>query len=155
MYIQIDLSVYNPDDRVEYELWYSTVLDLPQQFVAEIGQYQKPFGTDALFTPRIISFSCPGCPPSIREEYCLSDGEYCAYQAQFHDSYLPSEQNQPWIIRNETGDIDTRLKFVSQNTSSLDLLYESLREKCLYLNQLEEDKSMVFEKWFKYINFVN
>ena len=28
VYIKVDLSLANPDNRVEYELWYSSILDI-------------------------------------------------------------------------------------------------------------------------------
>ena len=75
----------NPDNRVEYELWYSSILDLTSDSIKELGEYQKPFGKDALFTPRIITFSCENCPKYIKEENCVSDGKYCPYRAKTHE----------------------------------------------------------------------
>lgn len=65
--IQIDLSLSNPDNRVEYELWYSSVFDLSTDQIRDIGEYNKPFGTNVLFTPRIMTFECMNCPASIRQ----------------------------------------------------------------------------------------
>mmetsp|Transcript_13590 Transcript_13590/g.21235 ORF Transcript_13590/g.21235 Transcript_13590/m.21235 type:complete len:154 (+) Transcript_13590:284-745(+) len=63
--LKIDLALYNPDNRVEYEMWYSTILDLKVDFIKEIAEGQKPFGNNTLFTPRIMTFSCKGCPEEI------------------------------------------------------------------------------------------
>lgn len=77
VYLRIDLGLANPDNRVEYELWYSSILDLNVEAIKELGEYQKPFGKDALFTPRIVTFSCELCPKEVREANCISDGKYC------------------------------------------------------------------------------
>jgi hypothetical protein len=66
VYIKVDLSLANPDNRVEYELWYSSILDITPQNISMLGEYQKPFGKDALFTPRIFTFACENCPEFIR-----------------------------------------------------------------------------------------
>jgi hypothetical protein len=78
--ITCDLSLSNPDNRVEYELWYSSILDLSAKSLKEMGKYQVPFGADALFTPRILTFNCENCPSFIRKENCVSDGKYCPYR---------------------------------------------------------------------------
>jgi hypothetical protein len=78
--IKVDLSLQRPDNRVEYELWYASMLDLPKVMLAQLGEYQKPFGKDALFTPRILTFSCLNCPAYIRQNDCISDGLYCPYR---------------------------------------------------------------------------
>jgi hypothetical protein len=65
--IQVDLGLDNPDNRVEYELWYSSVFDLSSEQLTEIAQYQHAFGSLTLFTPRIMTFECMNCPKFIRE----------------------------------------------------------------------------------------
>ena len=67
IYLKVDLGLKNPDNRVEYELWYSSILDMTKQSISQLGEYQKPFGNHTLFTPRIITFECDGCPKYIRE----------------------------------------------------------------------------------------
>jgi hypothetical protein len=36
-----------------------------------------------LFTPRILTFSCPTCPKAIKEANCFSEGKYCPYAPKF------------------------------------------------------------------------
>lgn len=79
------MNLYNPDNRVEYELWYSSVLDLSEPLISSIGKFQSRFGNDALFTPRILTFECTLCPKEIREKDCLSDGRYCPYRPKNHN----------------------------------------------------------------------
>ena len=37
--LKVDLSLANPDNRVEYELWYSSILDMSVEAVAQLGEY--------------------------------------------------------------------------------------------------------------------
>jgi len=62
VYLNVDMSLANPDNRVEYELWYSSILDLTPDTIKELGEYQKPFGKDAMFTPRLLTYNCENCP---------------------------------------------------------------------------------------------
>jgi len=65
--IQVDLSLSNPDNRVEYELWYSSVFDLSTDQIRDLAEYTQPFGSNILFTPRIMTFECTMCPKSVAE----------------------------------------------------------------------------------------
>lgn len=56
--MKVDMSLFNPDNRVEYELWYSSLLDIDQDALKELAIYQEPFGNWTLFTPRILTFDC-------------------------------------------------------------------------------------------------
>jgi len=42
-----------------------------------------------------------------------------------------------------------------ENVEDLDLLFENLREKCLYEIILKEDNSLVLKKWFNYMSFLS
>ena len=79
MYIKATLEMVHPDNRVEYEFWYSTILDVEPWLVYDISLYQKALGTNALFTPRILTYSCRGCPQEMKENLCIADGQYCPY----------------------------------------------------------------------------
>lgn len=100
------MSLSNPDNRVEYELWYSSVFDLSTDQIRDIGEYNQPFGTNVLFTPRIVNFECMNCPLSIRQSECVSNGLYCPYQ--------PKDVN------------------VNAQYEEIDIVKEGLFEKCLY-----------------------
>jgi hypothetical protein len=41
VFIKNELEMYHPDNRVEYELWYSSILDLEKWKIFEIGNYQR------------------------------------------------------------------------------------------------------------------
>ena len=55
----------NPDNRVEYELWYSSILDIQRDRLYDLGAYERAFGKDVLFTPRILTYSCKNCDEKI------------------------------------------------------------------------------------------
>lgn len=62
VYLKVDLGLKNPDNRVEYELWYSSILDMSPSSISQLGEYQMPFGNHTLFTPRLMTFACENCP---------------------------------------------------------------------------------------------
>lgn len=61
VYVKAELEIAHPDNRVEYELWYSTSFDLDFDMVRELQAYQAVLSRDALFTPRILTYSCKYC----------------------------------------------------------------------------------------------
>ena len=127
--MQIDLGLDNPDNRVEYELWYSSVFDLSSQQIKELAQYQSAFGNNTLFTPRIMTFECLNCPAMIREKNCLSDGKYCPYQP---------------VLEEFAGVFSDKV-----------IIMESLREKCIYNEIIGESyldgDDVDYDIWFRYM----
>lgn len=79
VYIKALLEMAHPDNRVEYEFWYSTPLDVEPWLLYDISLYQRALGTHALFTPRILTYSCKGCSSEMKSNQCLADGLYCPY----------------------------------------------------------------------------
>jgi hypothetical protein len=43
----------NPDNRVEYELWYSSIVDLEYFHIYDLKTFQQVFGENTLFEPKI------------------------------------------------------------------------------------------------------
>jgi hypothetical protein len=79
VYIKGELLIERPDNRVEYELWYSSILDLDYGRLNDLGLYQEALNKEALFTPRIFTYSCTSCSEEVKLKNCVSNGEYCAY----------------------------------------------------------------------------
>ena len=132
VYLKAVLEMVHPDNRVEYEFWYSTIFDVEYWRLYDIALYQKALNKDALFTPRIITQSCLLCSDEEKKSKCVVDGLYC-----------PKEP------------LPEKLKGVSQ----LDLLEELLRQKCLYheltYNKKDSEINSNFTKWFNYVlNFI-
>jgi hypothetical protein len=149
--LKIDLSLSNPDNRVEYEFWFSSILDMSVESVAQLGEYQKPFGNHTLFTPRIVTFSCPGCPPYIRETNCLSDGQYCPYRSRSHEEQVVSKDSAlSYHFLKDDKTLDTIDKITDK-----EIMMENLRSKCIYLHSQREDPTMVLGQWFRYMYAMN
>lgn len=79
MFIKAELEIQHPDNRVEYELWYSSILDVEYWRLRDIGVYQKALNADALFTPRIVTYNCAACNEEVKKQNCYSNGEYCVF----------------------------------------------------------------------------
>lgn len=77
--MKADLEMIHPDNRVEYEYWYSTILDLDYDTLVDIALYQQALNKKALFTPRVLTYACPQCAKEVREEACIAEGQYCPY----------------------------------------------------------------------------
>lgn len=66
VYVKAELEIVHPDNRVEYELWYSSALDLDYMLVHDMAGYQMALNEDALFTPRILTYSCKYCDEDVK-----------------------------------------------------------------------------------------
>jgi len=53
VYLKIDLSISHPDNRVEWDLWYSSVLEVPKETWKGLNAVYNLFKKDAKLTPRI------------------------------------------------------------------------------------------------------
>ena len=53
IYLEIELSTVHPDNRVEYELWYSSIHEVPTKLLSSIQDTNQMLNKDVLFTPRI------------------------------------------------------------------------------------------------------
>ena len=109
IYVRTELDIVHPDNRVEYEYWYSSVLDHEPWFLYDMSLYQQALDSKALFTPRILTYSCKYCTEDFKTKHCLVGGEYCPY---FQTSTVPQS--------------------VSNISGNGALMYESLRQKCVY-----------------------
>ena len=79
IYLKAELEMVHPDNRVEYEFWYSTILDIEYWRLYDIALYQKALNDNALFTPRILTYSCKYCSEEVKQSTCIANGEYCPY----------------------------------------------------------------------------
>lgn len=39
VFLKVDVSIRNPDNRVEYDLWYSEIFDLEKDLLRDLGAY--------------------------------------------------------------------------------------------------------------------
>jgi hypothetical protein len=95
-------SINSPDNRVEYDIWYSSSNDRALDFITDFEAHDKSLGTDVLMTPHFVFWKCPFCDPNYIKNDCYAGGKYCAVE--------PSNN----LIKGR------------------DIIIEDLREKCLY-----------------------
>jgi hypothetical protein len=74
VYVKAVIDIAHPDNRVEYEYWFSTFLDQEGWFLYDLSLYQRALDNNALFTPRILTYSCKYCSDEIKDSLCLNDG---------------------------------------------------------------------------------
>mmetsp|Transcript_13401 Transcript_13401/g.15046 ORF Transcript_13401/g.15046 Transcript_13401/m.15046 type:complete len:164 (+) Transcript_13401:229-720(+) len=104
-------EINRPDDRVEYEFWFTSSNDRGLDFIRDFKSYHETLGAKVLMTPRYFSWNCISCDTSITETDCLCGGKYCALD----ESNLRIEGKQ--------------------------ILMENLRQKCIYTNAMSKTKT--------------
>lgn len=50
-----------PDNRVEYDIWYSSSNDVALDFMHDFGKIDMRFGDDVYMTPRFVFWRCEDC----------------------------------------------------------------------------------------------
>jgi hypothetical protein len=65
VHLKINLSLSHPDNHVEVELWFSSLIDFPESILKGMAHYHKLLGNDVSFVPRIATYSCEECPHDI------------------------------------------------------------------------------------------
>ena len=59
--IQVQFSLINPENHVNYELWYSASDDRALDFIRDFEEFHLSLGDSVTFTPRIVTWACPFC----------------------------------------------------------------------------------------------
>lgn len=120
MQLLANFALPHPDNRVEYEFWYTSSSEQALDFIKNFDEYHHKFKEDVYFTPRFVAWNCSNCHDEIKEKHCFSGGQYCA----FH--------------------------FDNLNHTGREILYENLREKCLHdilQNSKDEGKWWDYMHW--------
>lgn len=76
IYITVQFETNKKDDRVEYEIWLSSVNDKGMKFVEQFYKLHRHFGDHVLFQPRYFTWSCTKCSEDIKAKDCFGDGKY-------------------------------------------------------------------------------
>jgi len=126
VHLKVDLGVTHPNNHVDVELWFSTLVDFPDSLLQGMNDYHKLLGNDVSFMPRISTFSCLDCPPDIKERDCLSNAKYCPFKPN-HDSF-PDEKN--------FGKGFTQWDFEGRK-----ILLQALRYKCQWEELCKENRN--------------
>ena len=120
--IKVELEIGNGENRVAVDVWYGGGFDFRREDIRVIRDvYQRLVESNAVFEPRIYTYSCLNCSDRIKQEYCVSNGQYCPF----------------WPHLDNIARID-------YSEFKLRLLRESLRQKCLFARQPRTH-------WFDYL----
>jgi len=75
-----DFDINRPDNRVEYDIWYSSSNDIALDFIQDFAKVDRRFGDQVLMTPRFVFWECKDCDTEFREHNCFGGGKYCAQE---------------------------------------------------------------------------
>ena len=76
MIAEFDIS--RPDNRVEYDFWFTQTDDKAMDFLSDFAKVDKMFGDKVLYTPRHVVYGCSDCDDTYKRANCIGDGKYCA-----------------------------------------------------------------------------
>jgi len=76
MIAEFDIS--RPDNRVEYDIWFSSADDKMYDFIEDFAKVDAMFGESVLMTPRHVVWACPECEEDFKKNNCFGNGKYCA-----------------------------------------------------------------------------
>ena len=121
----------NSANKVTYELFYGSILDLPSSLILDMYEWQHAIRHRAVFVPRIKTFQCTVCPEEIRNLHCIENGVYC-----FNP---PSEE-----VLMEFPQVDEQ-----------QMLAENVREKCIYnlVDAYDDEDRHIFFNYLYNIRF--
>jgi hypothetical protein len=78
VHVLATFDIKRPDNRVEYDLWYSSSNDVALDFIHDFMKVDKRFGPQVLMTPRFVFWRCDDCDLEFTDKNCFGKGKYCA-----------------------------------------------------------------------------
>ena len=100
--VMAEFELSRPDNRVEYDLWYSSTNNKMLDFISDFEKLDQRFDDNVLMTPHFKFWECKNCEASFAERNCFGMGKYCA--------------------------LDTNHKTMTGK----DIILEDLRQLCIY-----------------------
>jgi hypothetical protein len=97
------LTEFYEDGKVMVEYWYTSGDDRSLDFARDISKYVERLSDVIIWQPRPVTWACPHCDDTFKNNQCVSDGKYCAMK---HDDKL--------------------------KLSGSELIHEDLRQYCIY-----------------------
>mmetsp|Transcript_13087 Transcript_13087/g.22086 ORF Transcript_13087/g.22086 Transcript_13087/m.22086 type:complete len:415 (+) Transcript_13087:46-1290(+) len=73
-----DFNIQRPDNRVEYDFWYTSSDQLSLDFIQDFSKLDRRLGDSVLMTPRFVFWECIDCDPEYVAKHCYGGGKYCA-----------------------------------------------------------------------------
>jgi hypothetical protein len=74
----VDFEMENPDDRVEYDIWYTSGDTNALAYIISMRSYNQKLGKNALMTPHIIVRTCSYCIDTDPDCRRYGNTMYCA-----------------------------------------------------------------------------
>lgn len=105
--IGISFTMEKPDNRVEYDIWYTSTDDRALDFIDNFREYDTALDSNVLMTPHFVTFDCSECDDSFKQTECYADGKYCA------------------------------LNHKNVKMTGINIINEDLRQKCVYQNSMD------------------
>ena len=68
----------SPDNRVEYDFWYTSSDDLALDFLRDFKERHLELGSNVKMTPHFAFWTCEDCDESVIKKDCYGNGKYCA-----------------------------------------------------------------------------
>jgi hypothetical protein len=109
--IMAEFIMDKPDNRVEYDIWFTSSNDRALDFISDFREYDEKFAEKVLMTPRYVFWKCTFCEEEFLNNDCYGGGKYCAV---------------------ETSNIQIKGR---------EIILEDLRQKCLYLKTYQSSKT--------------
>jgi hypothetical protein len=79
--VVVSFDMSRPDNRVEYDFWYSSSNEAALDFLQDFMKVDKRFGSSVLMTPRFVFWECIDCDEEMVNTQCYGGGKYCATDA--------------------------------------------------------------------------
>jgi hypothetical protein len=69
-----------PDNRVEYDIWFTSSNDRALDFITDFSNYDHKLGKNVLMTPHYVFWKCTYCEEDYLRNDCFGGGKYCAVE---------------------------------------------------------------------------
>lgn len=121
--VEINLQEKIPKKKIEFKLFFSSSELKAYEMINNLTSYLDKFDDQVDFIPIYVTHQFPSYDPENpkREFNCVTKGKYC---------YFPKETT------------------ITQNGQ--EILYESLRQKCMYFKSLEIEKIKYYYQYMDY-----
>ena len=120
--LQASFDLKHPDDKVEYEYYYSSSDDKSLDFIQSFGDYHFKIIQNLKFTPRYVSWTWKSCSKQVKDKHWFTDGQYCVVHTTESAQFFGRQ-----------------------------FLYENLREKCLHNYAEKINRSYIWWDYMKEI----
>lgn len=120
--ILVDFTMPNPDDRVEYDIYYNSGERNAMEFITNMSRYATRLKSHALMTPHLVTWIC-------RDPRCRHAGLRC-----------PEISGEIFCVPPQNDMFDS--------TPGKEILMSGVIEKCIYNRFANENNA---EKWWLYM----